>query len=224
MRSPPPQLVLPEIDRVVTEAPIVDRIVSLEGLEEHREAQIALAALSLDDRPIARGVFLHAYSEILNNAIDHSGSILARARVWRASNRIVVEIADDGDGVFAHMRMGLGLPDDFAAIQALTKGKHTTDPTRHPGEGIFFTTKAVEEFKLAANGLEWVVDNPRSDHAVGVSHIQVGTQVRWAIDPDTPRDLPSLFRSYTIDHEFARSRPVVKLFGLGLAFVSRSDC
>ncbi len=43
------------------------------------------------------------------------------------------------------------------------------------------------------------------------------------LDPSTDRELASVFRQFSRDHDFVRTRPVVKLFGLGLAFVSRSE-
>ncbi len=105
----------------------------------------------------------------------------------------------------------------------MTKGKQTTDPDSHSGEGIFFSSKAVDLFSLAANGVIWIVDNLREDHAVGTSPTTVGTAVRLEIDPNTDFDLAALFRQFTEDTKFTRTRPVVKLFALGVNFVSRSE-
>jgi hypothetical protein len=43
------------------------------------------------------------------------------------------------------------------------------------------------------------------------------------IDPQTDRTLPDIFREFTKDHAFVRTRPVVKLFEIGTVFVSRSE-
>ena len=88
---------------------------------------------------------------------------------------------------------GLGLPDLFASIQELTKGKRTTAPDRHTGEGIFFSSKAVDVFRLAANGLVWIVDNLRHDQAIGVSAVTAGTLVQVELDPYTGLQLSALF-------------------------------
>jgi anti-sigma regulatory factor (Ser/Thr protein kinase) len=205
-------------------APTVERTYPLLGLEEDRVHRELGEALGVAGHEPARRIVAYAFTEMLNNAIDHSGGTAAEVRLWRHPARLEVEITDDGDGVFAHLRAGLDLPDLFASVQELSKGKRTTAPDRHSGEGIFFTSKAVDLFVLAANGIAWTVDNLRRDHAVGSSAVRVGTAVRFALDPRTDRDLGEVFRAYSDeDHAFSRSRPVVRLFEIGVAFVSRSE-
>ena len=51
----------------------------------------------------------------------------------------------------------------------------------------------------------------------------VGTSVQCQIDPHTDRVLADVFREFTQDHAFVRTRPVVKLFEISTAFVSRSE-
>ncbi len=125
--------------------------------------------------------------------------------------------------MFRRLVEGKHLPSLYAAVQELTKGKQTTAPDRHTGEGIFFSSKAVDLFSLASNGVVWIVNNLRVDHAVGTSATTVGTVVRFEIDPNTDFDLTALFRHFTEDTKFTRTRPVVKLFALGVNFVSRSE-
>jgi len=202
----------------------VERTFPLAGLEEDRVHRELSGPLDLAGREPARLIVAYAFTEMLNNAVDHSGGTAAAVRLWRRPARVEVEIADDGEGVFAHLLTGLDLPDLFAAVQELSKGKRTTAPDRHSGEGIFFTSKAVDLFTLAANGIVWTVDNLRRDEALGVSAVRVGTAVRFAVDPGTDRDLGAVFRQFSDeDHVFSRSRPVVRLFEIGVAFVSRSE-
>jgi len=115
--------------------------------------------------------------------------------------------------------------DHLAALQEISKGKMTTDPERHTGQGIFFTSKAVESFSLSSNGWTWRVDNKRSDHALGESTTGNGTVVRFEIDPATARRLTDVFDEYTNAETLAfdRSRTVVRLFDLDVPFVSRSE-
>jgi anti-sigma regulatory factor (Ser/Thr protein kinase) len=204
--------------------PTVEHHYRLGGLEEDRVHRELSGALDLAGHEPARDIVAYAFTEMLNNAIDHSGGATAIVRLWRQPARVDVEIIDDGDGVFAHLLTGLGLPDLFASVQELSKGKRTTAPDRHSGEGIFFTSKAVDLFALAANGLVWTVDNLRRDEAIGASPVQVGTTVRLSLDPGTDRDLSALFRQFSDeDHAFSRTRPVVRLFEIGVSFVSRSE-
>jgi hypothetical protein len=68
------------------------------------------------------------------------------------------------------------------------------------------------------------VDNLRNDEALGVAPIVKGTSVECQVDPETQRDLPTVFGQFTDDDAaFVRTRPVVKLFEIGTSFVSRSE-
>ena len=204
--------------------PTVERRFPLAGLEEDRVHRELSGPLDLAGHEPARLIVAYAFTEMLNNAIDHSGGEGAVVRLWRRPARLDVEILDDGEGVFAHLLAGLKLPDLFASVQELSKGKRTTAPDRHSGEGIFFTSKAVDLFALAANGIVWTVDNLRRDEALGASAVRVGTAVRFSLDPRTDRDLGAVFRQFSDeDHTFSRSRPVVRLFEIGVSFVSRSE-
>ncbi|HET6292367.1 MAG TPA: DUF4325 domain-containing protein [Kribbella sp.] len=202
---------------------VFEREFELDGLAEDRVWSIVRPTLELPTGGPAEQILGYAFTEMLNNAIDHSGGRFVQVSALAVDAGLEIVIADDGRGAFAHLADGLGLPDHFTAIQELTKGKRTTAPDRHTGEGIFFTSKAVDLFRLAANGIEWTVDNLRNDQAVGISMIHQGTQVTLELDPATDRDLAGLFHEFTIDHEFSRSRPTVKLFEFGLSFVSRSE-
>ncbi|MBE0418304.1 MAG: DUF4325 domain-containing protein [Coriobacteriia bacterium] len=193
------------------------------GLEEHvvwREVSSALQ-LSLQDEFVK--TMQYAFSEMMNNAIEHSEGDSIRVSVWSTAALFAFEICDDGVGAFAKLAAGLSLPDPLAAVQELTKGKRTTDPVNHTGQGIFFTSKAVDLFQLSANGVSWLVDNLREDQAVGVSERVRGTCVFCRISPLSDRSIRGLFERYSIDYEFARTRTIVKLFEMGVSFVSRSE-
>jgi anti-sigma regulatory factor (Ser/Thr protein kinase) len=204
-------------------APTWSREIALADADEAHVWERARDALALPDTPATK-IMQYAFTELLNNAIDHSGSPVAVATWWVNRSVWTFEISDQGDGVFPHLQAGLGLPDLFASIQELTKGRTTTAPDRHTGEGIFFASKAVDVFVLASAGLAWTVDNLRNDQAVGTSAIVTGTRVTCELDPATDRQLSTLFSQFTNeDLDFSRSRTVVHLFGLGVRFVSRSE-
>jgi excisionase family DNA binding protein len=196
----------------------------LEGLAEDKVwAEAKAAAPELGEHLRAQRIMAYAVTEMVNNAIDHSDGNHVDVRLWLEARTARVVIADDGVGAFARVRAGFDLESELAAVAELTKGKRTTDPTAHTGEGIFFTSKAVDLFGLESNGIRWIVDNEREDEAVGTSPVTVGTTVRLRIDLDTTRDLTGVFRGFSVDHDFVRTRPVIRLFELGTEFVSRSE-
>jgi excisionase family DNA binding protein len=192
-------------------------------LEEHTVWQAINAVLRLDEGSPVGTVMRYAITETINNAVDHSQGSTVDVAVWRSQHALVFRVADDGEGAFAHLRRGLGLADDFESISALTKGKQTTWPERHTGEGIFFTSKVLDVYQISANGKRWTVDNVRNDQAVGVSVVNQGTEVIGEVDPHTTRSTRDIFLAYSKDFEFTRTKPLVKLFGLGMRFVSRSE-
>lgn len=206
-----------------TAPPTWARRFPIRGLEEHRVWQEINGVLLLDEGSPAGMVLRYGITEMLNNAIDHSQGSSVEVTAWAFADSLTFRIMDDGEGAFAHLRRGLNLADDFESISTLTKGKQTTSRERHTGEGIFFTSKVLDVFQLSCNGKRWTVDNVRRDQAVGVSDVTQGTAAVGQVDPQTTRSTRDVFQEYSKDFEFVRTRPVVKLFGLGLRFVSRSE-
>jgi anti-sigma regulatory factor (Ser/Thr protein kinase) len=196
---------------------------TLLGLSEAAVWRHVKDDLGLDPESPATRIMGYAFTEMLNNAIDHSGSETVSIRWWANSAQWIFEIRDYGVGAYPKLRVGLGLASDFEAVQELSKGKRTTDQARHTGEGIFFTSKAVDLFRLASSGVRWTVDNIRHDVALGVVDEASGTSVTCQIDPQTERDLAEIFHQFTDNFSFTRTRPIVKLFDIGTSFVSRSE-
>ena len=194
------------------------------GLEEHRVWSALLLDETLaDTHDPVRSVLQYAVSEMVNNVIDHSGSAGLSVGVCTQVDGISISIEDVGIGAFEKVRAAMNFDSHFDALGQMSKGKLTTDPERHTGEGIFFTSKAVDRFTLSANGIEWVVDNVVGDVAVGVSDREAGTAIRLTHDEGSTRTLESVFGRYSSGFEFDRSEVVVKLFQHGKTFVSRSE-
>ena len=193
------------------------RVYPISGLDESAvwtEVQAELPQLARVPSNV-RNVVGYCFTEMLNNAIDHSTGV----------NPPRIEMGEQGcEVVFRRIREQWSLPDDLASIAELSKGKRTTFPERHSGEGIFFTSKAVDHFELASGGYRWRVDNTRRDMAVGESTTRRGTLVRFDVDTSVDRSLAAVFAPYTnVDTEFDRSEIVLHLLEAGAAFLSRSE-
>ncbi len=208
-------------------APAVEREYDPTGLEEERvweELQAASSLLATLEGE-ALGLFHYALTEMVNNAIDHADATRIRVRVSsRPEGRIGFEVEDDGVGAFRRLQTSLGLESELHALQTVSKGRHTTQPDRHSGEGLFFPTKAAALFEHERGAIRWVVANLRGEHAIGrVEPPRKGTLVRFAASPSEARPLGELFAEYTQDFEFVRTETVVRLFEYGTRFVSRSE-
>ncbi|MGH2525328.1 MAG: STAS-like domain-containing protein [Actinomycetota bacterium] len=175
-----------------------------------------------DAPPIAHRVVRFALTEMVNNAIDHSGGTTLELDVT-SNTGFTFRVADDGVGAFRHLSSRLGM-DDVSAAFELTKGKRTTDPTRHTGQGIFFTSRIVDRFRLEANGLRLIVDNDLGDFAIGESNVRTGTTVWWEIDRDTQREPKRVFDEYTDSEtlDFTKTRVALAALG-GPSFISRAE-
>jgi anti-sigma regulatory factor (Ser/Thr protein kinase) len=172
----------------------------------------------------ARTVLQYALTELVNNAIDHSGAAEVEIRVSEEGGSIELVVRDRGIGIFVHIRDHMTLASELEALQELSKGKTTTMPERHTGEGIFFTSKAANRFEIESGTLRWIVDNRLGDMAVGrLDPPLEGTRVRVEVDPAAASKLTDVFDEYTKDFEFSKTRTVIKLFAIGTEFVSRSE-
>ena len=171
----------------------------------------------------AERVFSYSFTQMLNNAIEHSDGKTVEIVFERVGPRLAFEIIDDGMGIFEHVARKLGLPDTLDALQQISKGKTTTAPEAHTGAGLFFASRVADQFTVDSAGLVWMVDNFVQDVGVGETSARQGTRVRFEANPDHPRSLTALLETYTQDFEFTRSYVHVKLVDINVSFVSRSE-
>lgn len=194
------------------------------GLAEdalYAEVELALPGVrGAPDR--ASRIFHYAFTEMVNNAIDHSGSARVVCDVRLDDKVLHAAVIDNGVGAFENVRRAMRLARSIEAIGEISKGKTTTDPEHHSGQGIFFTSKAVDRFELASGEVRWIVDNRIGDQAIGVADVQ-GTRVTFEVDLATEREMRAVFDAYTTELEFDRTRTLVRLFAHGTSFVSRSE-
>ncbi|MFZ1283417.1 MAG: DUF4325 domain-containing protein [Propionicimonas sp.] len=202
-------------------APEWTRDFPLAGLAEHVVWEQVRSELG-EIPDAARRILGYAITEMANNAIDHSHGTTLKTTLSRKGRTARVVLADDGIGAFRSIADFFGYDDVANAVVDLTKGKRTTDPRRHSGEGIFFTSKAVDTFVLDANGYRFVVDNRRADVALGEG-LTVGTTVTLTLDLETTKELLDVFAAHTEDGEFVRTTPRIQLAQHGSEFLSRSQ-
>lgn len=200
----------------------------LRGLDEDHAWQ-AVAAQIANIRPLSEGEarsLRYAATETINNAIDHSkGTKVVVSVDFEPKHSTVVMIRDDGIGVFRRLCEDFGFCSPRDAIVQLEKGRLTSDPERHSGEGLFFSSKAVTRFRLESQGVAWIVDNLVGDSAVGAGTTYKGTLVVLSITGNQTPTLESVFKAHS-DPEtlaFTKTRSTIKLSALGTALISRSE-
>jgi len=152
----------------------------------------------------------HGFTEMFNNAVDHSEGTRIHVRVRRTAATIEMTISDDGVGIFKKIQNRMHLLDERHAILELSKGKLTTDPARHTGEGIFFTSRMFDSFDILSGGVsfshsendanDWVRDNPE---------FQAGTTVWMRLRNHSTRTTKKVFDEYVSGEDYDFSRTVV---------------
>lgn len=178
-------------------------------------------------RENVQSVLAYAFSEMLNNAIEHSGSKNIEVEIKQQKDALTFVVKDFGIGVFRNVMTKRGLSSELEAIQDLLKGKTTTAPQAHSGEGIFFTSKAGDIFILESYGLRLRIDNVIDDVFVEEVKSEVrGTQVTFQIGTKSKRHLSAVFAAYQVDPEepaFDQTEVQIKLYTMGTIYVSRSQ-
>lgn len=198
------------------------------NLQEHLiyDDFISPSAISRKLNENAASIVHFAFSEMLNNAIEHSRSKKIKVELYQESHSLVFVIRDYGVGVFENIKAKMHLKSDLEAIQELLKGKTTTAPRAHSGEGIFFTSKAVDEFVMESSKTVLRVNNIINDVFVerGVRLLR-GTKIT-IINQNTGRHLSDVFRQFYSDPQslaFDKTLIHIKLFTMGTIYISRSQ-
>ena len=154
-------------DRAYFLSPIVEQVFRFNITPELREDKIwreNVRPLFKDAAPNVLGICQYGFTEMMNNAIDHSEGDKVNVLVTLWPSHIMLQIVDNGVGIFKKIQTKLGLDDERHAILELSKGKLTTDPAQHTGEGIFFTSRMFDTFIInsdnlalfCTNGKDWL--------------------------------------------------------------------
>ena len=163
----------------------------------------------------AEHILEYCFTEMFNNVIDHSGATSVFVELRQTAVSTTILLADDGVGIFKKIKDALNLPDERQSLLELSKGKLTTDPANHTGEGIFFSSRACNRFAIFSNGLIFShsADKPRDilSRFSEISHLN-GTIVEMTVNNNTSTRLKGVFDRYaTVDGGFTKTEVPVKL-------------
>lgn len=157
----------------------------------------------------------YGITEMVNNAIDHSASPDVSVSITYTAGSIDMMVWDRGVGILRKIKEAYNLEDERHAILELVKGKLTTDPERHTGEGIFFTSRVFDTFGILSahlylghrrEGEDWLLED-RTQYAEG-------TSVHMTISPLSTHTDKEVFERYSSeqdDYAFSRTHVVVAL-------------
>lgn len=155
-------------------------------------------------------IWHYGFTEMFNNAIDHSSGSAIVVRIKKTAATTEMLLADDGVGIFKKIQKEMNLLDERHAILELSKGKLTTDPENHTGEGIFFTSRMFDSFDMYSGGTyfthkfgddrDWILELQKSEN---------GTYVWMEINNHTSRTTKKIFDQFTADDDLGFTKTVV---------------
>lgn len=154
----------------------------------------------------------YGFTEMVNNAIDHSGGTLIYIAVTRNKENITLSVSDNGEGIFKKIKRLCNLIDERQALFELSKGKLTTDPNHHTGEGIFFTSRVFDQFEIDSKGVRFSHnDKFEFDYILDseFSKNETGTVVYMRIKRNSARDIQTVFDEYAAPDEFQFNKTVI---------------
>lgn len=151
----------------------------------------------------------YGFTEIFNNAIDHSQGTTILTQVKISNNTLNITIMDNGIGIFKKIQKALQLDSIEESILHLSKGKFTTDPKNHSGEGIFFTSRIFDSFSILSGDTYYIFKNegwflsPEKN-----KDFQRGTFIEMVISLDSEKILKDVFDQYA-DQEIGFGKTIV---------------
>jgi len=98
-------------------------------------------------------IWHHGVTEMFNNAIDHSAGKHSSITLKKTAATTEIVIFDNGEGIFKKIQRELSLHDERHSVLELAKGKLTTDPANHSGEGIFFSSRMFDNFTILSGSV-----------------------------------------------------------------------
>ncbi len=171
------------------------------GLGEHEVWEDYLKETFLDLPDNVFNICEYGFGEMFNNALEHSEGKTVSIKVnlsW-SGDFINIRIFDDGIGIFKKIADAAHFEDEGESILQLSKGKFSTDPEHHTGEGIFFTSRAMDMFVIYSHDLGYIKFKKEEDWFLETRKEKRinGTEIRMQIKRDSNRLLREIFSEYS---------------------------
>ena len=156
------------------------------------------------------GIWHYGFTEMFNNVIDHSEGTEVTVHLTKTAADAELLLIDNGVGIFRKIQSRLGLLDERHAVLELAKGKLTTDPAHHTGEGIFFTSHMYDRFDILSGDThfshkygeerDWIFERGKPDS---------GTAVWMQTHNHTSRTVQKVFKQFSSGEDLAFTKTVV---------------
>jgi anti-sigma regulatory factor (Ser/Thr protein kinase) len=150
----------------------------------------------------ALDIWRYSFTEMFNNAVDHSSGTRITVQLKRTAVNVEIAIIDNGVGIFKKIQHAMKFSNERYSALELAKGKFTTDPAHHTGEGIFFTSKMLDAFDISSGGVYFTSVSPLKNSK--------GTAVWMKLKNTSDRSRKEVFDAYASpESDYAFSKTIV---------------
>lgn len=175
----------------------------------------------------AEDILEYVTTELLNNGKDHSRADRVFVTLNNMSESVRIAIADTGIGVFTNICNYFKLESGTDAVIQLMKGKCTTNPNHHSGEGLFFSIHATDSLEIKSGKYRLLVDHERA-RIEKLAEPVTGSKVVFSVNKNTATNLTTLFNDFCHEDQngvfvFDRTIFVTQLAEEGGSLVARSQ-
>jgi len=155
------------------------------------------------------GIWHYGFTEMFNNAIDHSEGTSILVSIKRTAATTQMLLLDNGIGIFKKIQSQMGLLDERHAVLELSKGKLTTDPENHTGEGIFFTSRMFDHFCIMSGEVYFSHTYGEKEDWILQTKFDAKTSVQMTLNNHTSRTTTRIFDQYASGEEYGFNKTVV---------------
>lgn len=198
------------------------------GLDESRVFDKDIAPIFKDVEKNVFSIWRYAFTEMMNNAIEHSLSKNIFVMVTTNPLESTIMISDNGIGIFKNIQSYMKKEcnqeislDECAAL--LFAGKFTTAKAMHSGEGIFFTSHLMDQFFIFSDDVFFSRSNFNDIKIKSLQNIN-STIVCMSLNNHTKKTTKEVFDRFSnVDEGFIKTQiPIAHIFPYGSP-VSRSE-
>lgn len=155
-------------------------------------------------------IWHYGFTEMFNNVIDHSEARCVVVSVRKTAAATRIQIYDDGVGIFKKIQAALELLDERHSVLELAKGKFTTDPANHSGEGIFFSSRMFDEFDILSGEVNFSHEfDKKEDWILQRRTPRGGTIVTMLLHNHTARTTKKVFDKFSSGEDYGFNTTVV---------------
>jgi anti-sigma regulatory factor (Ser/Thr protein kinase) len=163
-----------------------------------------------------KSICQYGFTEMVNNVLDHSEATKLFVEFSQSFTKLTISIIDDGIGIFHKIKTAYNLDNELHAILELSKGKLTTNPENHSGEGIFFSSRLFDFFSIVSSEILLMHFADGDDWATEIKSPEQkkipGTGIEMQLSVSSNRNLQDVFDEFASEEDYSFSRTVVPVF------------